>query len=113
MFGRAQKLVLWFTIIEMGEYFDVAQLARYYNISRLIGRPQKYGRFKVGFNSGFLREYATLFGIPLRLDRIPMSRFENCIIRGKVRTVTSGHDQRDIPLGLQYSVITNLVESRT
>ena len=107
MFGRAQKLILWFTIAEPGDDFD-KQLPRYYNISRLIGRPQKYGQFKVGFNSDFLREYADLFGVPPRLDRIPMSKFEHCFVRGKVRTVTTASGQQPKHKDLQYSVVDEI-----
>ena len=109
MFGRAQKLILWFTIAEPGDDFD-RPLPRYYNITRLIGKPQKNGQFKVGFNSDFLREYATLFGLPGRLDRIPMSRFDNCFVRAKVRTVTTGNAQQDIPKALQYSVVGEIMK---
>lgn len=110
MFGRAPKVILHFTIIEMGcEYFDAVQLPRYYNVTKLAERPRKYGRFKVGFRSNFLRDYARLFGVPSRLDRIPMTAFERVIIRGRIRTVTEGSDQRVIPDGLQYSVIEELV----
>jgi len=109
MFGRAQKLILWFTIAEPGDDFD-KPLPRYFNITRLIGKPQKYGQFKVGFNSDFLREYAKLFGVPKRLDRIPMTAFDNRFVRAKVRTVTTGAGQQDIPDSLQYSVVSEIVE---
>lgn len=108
LFGRASKLVLWFTIITPGPYFDQARLARFYNVKRLIGRPQRNGRFKVGFNSDFLREYARLFPTPQRLDRIPMSEFSRHIVIGRARTVTKGSDQTDIPEALRYSVLEEL-----
>lgn len=111
MFGRAQKLILWFSIAEPGDYFDVA-VARYYNVTRLIGVPRKGGEFKVAFQSDFLREYATLFGMPTRLDRIPMTNFKGCFVRGKIKTVTTGRHQQDIPKPLQYSVVEDLRELR-
>ena len=40
--GRALKLVLWFRIITLGEYFEVV-LPRYYNVLSIKGKPQKYG----------------------------------------------------------------------
>jgi hypothetical protein len=109
MFGRAPKLVLWFTIISMGPYFDVAKLARYYNATRLIGKPQRNGRFKVGYKSDFLREYARLFRAPSRLDRISMTEFTRHIIIGRARTVTQGSNQKHIPEGLRYSVLDELI----
>lgn len=111
LFGKAAKLTLWFTVIEVGhEQFGQGRLPRYFNIVKPIGRRGRDGRFKVGPKSDFIREYARLFGAPARLDRIPMSEFERHIIRGKVRTVMHGSDQRPIPEGLRYSVIDELVE---
>jgi len=111
MFGRAPKLTLCFRIVTMGPHFG-QKLQRHYNISKLIGRPGTNGRFKVGFCSDFLREYAALFGAPTRLDRIPMSNFEKHILIAKVRTVSKGSGQRDIPEGLQYSTIAELTGIR-
>lgn len=108
MFGRAPKLTLCFKVMTFGEYFEVP-IQRHYNVAKLIGRPGTNGRFKVGFCSDFLREYAALFGAPTRLDRIPMTRFENHILIAKVRTVSKGTEQREIPAGLQYSTISELV----
>lgn len=109
--GRAPKLVLWFTVISMGPYFDSVKVPRFYNVKRIIGRPARNGRFKVGFRSEFLREFCTLFPVkvPSRLDRFPMSMYENPIIVGRVRTVTTDYVQRDRPGALQYSVIDALV----
>jgi hypothetical protein len=108
MFGRAPKLVLWFRVLTMGEHFE-RRIPRYYNVTRIIGRPARRGRFKVGHSSSFVREYLRLFSTTNRLDRIPMSRFEQHIIVGKVRTVRTGGDQKRIPESLQYSVIDELV----
>jgi hypothetical protein len=110
LFGRAPKLVLWFTVVTFGDYFDRVRLPRYYNLAKLIEKPRKWGRFKVGYKSDFLREYATLFTTPPRLDRIPMTAFEKVTVTGKVRTVSTGSKQEVIPVGLQYSVIGQLVE---
>lgn len=111
LFGRASKLVLWFKIITFGDHFET-KIARFYNIKRIIGRPGRNGRFKVGFNSDFMREYGRLFRPPRRLDRIAMSRFETVILIGKAKTVTRGHDQSEIPEAMQYSVLEELVGVR-
>jgi hypothetical protein len=111
MFKRAHKLILWFTVISTGPYFDTARLARFYNVTRII-KEARNGRFKVGYRSDFLREYARLFRVPTRLDRISMSAFEPHIIIGRVRTVNKGHDQKEIPSGLHYSVIDELTGIR-
>ena len=111
MFGRAPKLTLCFRIMTMGEHFE-KPIQRHYNVKKLIGRPATNGRFKVGFSCGFLREFATLFGTPSRLDRIPMSNFEKHIFIAKVRTVSKGSGQREIPGGLHYSTIAELTGIR-
>jgi hypothetical protein len=111
MFGTAQKLILWFSIAEAGEDFG-KKVARYYNVTRIIGTPRRDGAFKVAFQSDFLREYTRLFGMPSRLDRIPMSNFDGCFLTGKVKTVTTGRHQQEIPKLLQYSVIEELRELR-
>ncbi|GFE91327.1 hypothetical protein [Steroidobacter agaridevorans] len=107
MFGRAPKVHLMFRIMTMGEHFE-KPLSRFCNVKRLIGRPGPWGRFKVGFHSDFLREFAALFGTPVRLDRIPMSNFENHIFIATVRTVQKGSRQEQIPGGLTYSVIAKI-----
>jgi hypothetical protein len=112
MYGRVPKLVLRFRICTMGEYFDRITLPRYYNCKNLIGKAGRFGRFSVGHKSEFIREYADLFRLPSRLDRIAMTPFETAIIVGRVRTVTHGARQRAIPEALQYSVISTLERAK-
>jgi hypothetical protein len=107
--GKSPKLILWFRIVSEGEHFGVT-LPRYYNVKRIIGKPRKNGDFSIGRNSNFAREYAELFSIPRRLDRMPMTIFKNKMIKGKSKTVTSGFNQKKIHKTLQYSVISELLE---
>lgn len=111
MMGKSPKLVIRFKIVELGEHFGLI-LSKYYGVKRLIGKPKKSGKYQVGRNSNFVRDYLTLFPDQpaKRLDQIPMSRFHNVIIRGSVRTVTKGYNQRLIPKPLQYSVIGELLK---
>ena len=113
MFGRSPKLVLWFKVLTMGQYFDTL-LPRYYNVVRLTGKPARNGGFKVGFHGYFYREYCRIFSgrLPRRTDRIPMSAFEKVIIIGRVKTVVTGRDQSVTPDELQYSVIEELMAVR-
>ena len=105
--GKAPKLIMNFRIVTFGDYFET-ELSRYYNVPRIIGKPQRYGRFKCSKKGAFLREYMTLFtGRIKRLDRIPMSYYEEQIIEGRVGTVKRSQG-KDIPIELQYSVITEL-----
>lgn len=111
MFGKAEKLALNFRIVTQGPHFGEV-VSRYYNVKRIIGKPAKGGRFQVARGSNFLFEYMTIFehlGQPKRLDRVPMSHFENNIIIGRVKTVVKNYNQRKLPHALQYSVIEELL----
>lgn len=112
--GKAKKLVLWFRITDMGEFLGTV-LPRYYNVE-LEGKPRPQGKFKVGWGSSFMRDYATALGsLPKRMNRIPMSAFDGVEVRGQVRTVTSGWAYRKgdrghaLPLPLYYSVVERLL----
>ncbi len=105
--NKAHKLIMTFRIVSMGEFFGLL-LPRYYNVKKVIGKPQRSGRFKCGKKGDFLRDYLTLFPHKEpRLDRVPMSAYENVIIEGKIKTVTESR-RKAIPKPLQYSCISEL-----
>ena len=106
--GKARKLVMWFRIVTLGEYFELI-LPRYYNVQNVPKKRTKNGSFKAGPKSDFMREYCTLFPDRVgRLDRIPMSPFRQSIIRGKISLVKKARG-REIPAELQYSRIEQLL----
>jgi hypothetical protein len=109
MFGRCPKLILKFSIVDDEMYSGVV-LNKYYNVRKLRGRPGRNGNFVASRKSNFLRDFFRVCPAypPKRFDRIPMSRLEGLPILGKVKTVTKGFDQKDIPESLQYSVITEI-----
>lgn len=110
LFGRKPKLMVHLKIVEPGEAFE-STVTRYYNITRVIGRLGRHGRFKVAPHGDFLFEYVQLFGTAVRrLDRIPMSAFENKILLGRVATVLSNRNQRQLPEPLRYSVVRELLK---
>lgn len=109
LFGRAPKIYCLFRIVTQGEYFGT-MIARYYNAKSLNSKPRKGGAFRVGWHSDFVREYATLFGLPARIERMSTETFKTKIIRGRVKTVSTDAKHRKIPEPLQYSVIDELIE---
>jgi hypothetical protein len=111
MLGKNPKVVINFQIMDFGDQF-LKIIPKYYGVKKLSGKPRKNGGFMVGRKSKFLRDFLTLFpGQSVkRVDRIPMSRFQGVIIKGKVKTVVKGFDQRKIPEPLQYSVIEDLLK---
>ena len=105
--GKAPKLIMDFRIVSYGKHFETV-LSRYYNVARIIGKPERHGCFKCSKKGDFLREFMGLFPSKVsRLDRVPMSHFENVVIEGKVETVKWSRG-RDIPKELQYSKIAQL-----
>lgn len=109
--NRSPKLVLWFSIIDMGEFFG-AKVARYYHIKEIKGRPGKNGRFKAGAKSDFMREYFSVVTQRVqRMDRIPLTYLEDYVIKAKVKTVEKSYDQSKIPKALHYSVVEKVLEA--
>jgi hypothetical protein len=106
--GRAQKVVLHFTVCDMGPFFGI-KLMRYYNVERIIGKPGKHGRFKVRWNHDLVRDYSALFPEPRRLDRIDLDHFASVIVVGRVETVTTTTRQKPLPASAQYSVVRELL----
>lgn len=104
--GRAQKLVLWFTVLDPG--YMGQRVPRYYNVTGIVGKPRKRGRFKVGRKSDFLRDYCELHDAPTRHDRVSVSKFADKAYEITVRTVTKSSSQRDIHKAMQYSVIEEI-----
>jgi hypothetical protein len=107
LFQRAHKVALHFAVMDMGDHFGVRVL-RWYNatVKAPIGQS---GRFKVGWSSDLLREYARICGMPTRADRIALSRYEPLLLLGKIETVDSTSQQEKLPLELQYSVVRKLL----
>ena len=115
MFGNAKvpKLTVWCQVLNYGDYYQTV-LPRYYNVIHHVGKKGKNGNFKVGMKSDFMREYFNIFPSrnPKRRDRIPMSCFQEVIIRGRVETVTKDYKQRGRHELLHYSVIRELLEAK-
>ena len=107
--GKYPKLAIWFHIIDSGSFFEM-RIPGYYNVKTIQGKPRRWGSFKTGWKSDFTRQYARLFELPQRLDRMPMSGFKDCIIKARIRTVCKDYKQRKIADSLKYSVIDELIK---
>jgi hypothetical protein len=105
--GRAGKVIAWFNICEMGTHFGQSVPA-YYNASVPSAKRQAGGRFKVGWRSRLMREYALVEGLPARTDRIRLDLLGRHLLEGRLETVTHGHDRRAIPADVQYSVVAEI-----
>jgi hypothetical protein len=58
--GKQPKLVPMFRVISPGEYFGLL-IPGYYNVSKLIGKQGRNGRFKAAKRSNFVRDFARIF----------------------------------------------------
>jgi hypothetical protein len=111
LFARAPKLALWFVISEPGEAFG-KRIAKFYNVSRVVGRPGRNGRFRVGKRSHLVKDFYRLLPDRVqRLDRLPISAFGQSELVAEVRTVESDFQQSKLPQALTYSVINKLDSS--
>jgi hypothetical protein len=110
VYGRAPKVALRFRIVDNGPFFEI-ELDRWYNCKRLIGKPCKSGRFEIGRQSDFLREYLTIFPNAMsRRDRISFKPYRKNLITGRVETVIHNAKQQPLPELMQYSIIRELLE---
>jgi hypothetical protein len=105
--GRAGKVVVWFTICEMGPHFE-RPVAAYYNAAVTSAKRRRGGNFKVGWRSRLVREYALVEGLPARTDRIRLDLLGRHLLEGRLATVTHDDKQRAIPAAVQYSVVAEL-----
>jgi len=105
---RSKKVVFYFQIIDHGKWHG-AILERFYNVERFTSKRGKNGSFIPPPRGNFMLDYAMCFGMPLRRDRISLTRFEGKLFRVKVRTVKQNHEQRKYPESMQHSVIDSIL----
>ena len=102
-FGR-QDLLMWFRIVEEGEFFGFV-LPAYYRVK--WGKGNNFG---AGWHSYFCRDYQQCFGRVERKDRYAMSKFESVVL--KVKVVVNNTDAKGQPLAPvnQYSRVERVLE---
>ena len=105
--GKAPKICAEFMIVEYGEHFE-RLLYRWWNIKPTHSKLSKTA-WKVGKASNLFREYCAITErLPKRLDRIPLSDFQDHVIWAEVKTVKEARDQSVIPEAARYSIINKL-----
>lgn len=108
MFGRQPKLILGLKVVE-GEFMGTV-IPKFYNVLKLKSKAGPRGKFVVGRHSDYLYDYARLHGLPDRLDRLSMQPWRECVLLGRVSTVTHGRGQRELPAAMRYSKVTEFLE---
>jgi hypothetical protein len=104
---KTPKLFLHFELI--GPCHEGTNLFIAYRVKRLVGQPGKNGRFAVARRNELYLQLARLADRRLRLDRISLRALRQCLLRVRVRTVTTDYRQRPLPEALRYSVIAELL----
>ena len=86
--GRSHKLVMRFSICDLGEHFET-QIERWYNVRRLTGAPRRRGRFIVGLVE---RPVSRIFG-DCRRDR--PARPHRAVTTARASAPGPGRDRHD------------------
>lgn len=105
---RAPKVILHMQIVQPGEHYG-KRLIRAYRVKELIGRPRKWGRFKLTRHQELFLTFARLYDKRLRHDRFSLRALTKVLLRATTRTVTTDYRQRLSPEVLYYSVVDELV----
>ncbi len=109
MFRNAPKIELWFKVLNHPDYSGY-ELPKWYNCTKVI-KKGKNGKFKVARRSNFSIDFIRLFEyLPGRLDRLPMSYFNQSLFEIETETVTRNFQQIEYPNPLRYSKIKRIVK---
>ena len=109
MFKGAPKLEMMFGMIDEG--YQGLLLPKWYNAKK-AQKNRKYGNFKVARRSNFSMDFMRLFDAnPKRLDRIPMSLFENHLFMVETEQVKHNFQQANYPERLKYSKIKRIIKA--
>lgn len=111
-FRSTPKVYVHFRIAE-GEHLG-ARVYRAYRVHKVVGKPKRYGRFKVHHSHLLYRQLVTISGVATRPDRVSLAGLKGCLLRVSIRTVRNdagGHGRKPQPLpgALQYSVVDELL----
>jgi hypothetical protein len=109
---RNPKVFLHFRIVDPGEHFGKV-LFRAYRVASLIGKPGRFGRFKVRRRHELFLMLVRVLEIKARPDRLSPQALKNVVVRIKTRTVTTDFEQRELPQWLHYSVVADVLEAMT
>lgn len=111
--GKAPKLAITFSILELGRYAGV-EIERYYNLAGIKkGKGKHKDRPIFKKRGAFMDEMIPIIykdGYNPRYDRIGLEKsLKGKVISVRVGTVKKNHKQKMVPACLQYSVIEEVL----
>ncbi len=103
------KVVLLFTIIESGSYYETV-VARFYAVKRFKSKQGLNGCFVAKPRGAFADDYHTMnpYAKRLRPDRVPMTQLQDKIYMISVGDVSTNHKQKDHGEQQKYSVVRKI-----
>ena len=107
-FGKP-RVVVYFAIIEPDDYAGLP-IERFYYVKKLIGPPQRFGKYKAKPRGNLIREFKRIAGRAGRLDRISFKRFRDLRIIAEVQTVRRDYQRQPLDEDDYYSRIARLVK---
>jgi hypothetical protein len=102
------KVILHCAIIDP-EDFAGLPVDRFYNVSKLIGPPGRFGNYVAPIRGDLVREYKQVIREPDRLDRISFRPLEGKRLIAELETVTTDHQRYELSKSDQYSCIKRLI----
>jgi hypothetical protein len=103
-----QKIRLRFQIVEQGDSLGIC-LWKYYKVRKVSPPVGRGGGFAPKPLGDFYDDYCTSFGLPERLDRIPMqTKYSKYLWSCEVETVTKNFKRQKRSEHTQYSVIRSI-----
>jgi len=102
------KVVVHYVIIEPEQYAGLP-VDRFYNVTRLIGPPGRFGKYVASHRGNLFREFKKLIGHTERLDRLRFAQLKGQRVIGEIQTVKTDHKHQELPEDDRYSRIKRLL----
>jgi hypothetical protein len=107
-FRGAAKVFIRLRLVDAGVHTGKV-LFRAYRVKRRIDSR----RFVAGRRSHLVKDISRILDVPGRPDRISLSALRRHLLRIQTRTVTRDADQHDLPTGMRYSVVADILGKDT
>ena len=110
IFKKKRRLYILFEICELGSPYFGKRLRAYYGIANFIGKPRKFGNFKVGRKHWFLKQYQQVLGhAHVSKFGLSMDALAKVQIRVRVEDVTKDSNKGDRSGITVYSKVAEML----
>ena len=102
------KMIIHFAVIAPEDYAGI-EIARYYNVRKLVGPPRKYGSCRAGGRCYLVLDLRKLCGKLERLDRLTPARLKGKRIRARLATVRKDGQGQPLDESGYYTKVDKLL----